>query len=130
MSIPATADAGSRCFRVGGEESMASSRSRWVAILTASLLMSVGLAFASQPAGASPPKPFAASVAASTVDAGATVSLALSITNDAKPQPLGSANLTAATNPDHSASVTLLSTDGRLLLGGNPATPIGTATLA
>jgi hypothetical protein len=109
---------------------MALRRIRWTGLVISALVLGASFVMAGQPAGASPPKPFAASVAASTVGAGDTVQLTLTITNDARPQPLGSANLTAATNADHSSSVTLLSTNGTLLLGGNPASPIGTATLA
>jgi hypothetical protein len=84
------------------------------------------------PSAAAPPKPYAAVVSPGTgVASGGTVGFTLTLKNDARPQSLGSANLTVAANHDPSipTSFTYLSTDAHPLLDGNPATPRGDATL-
>jgi hypothetical protein len=68
-------------------------------------------------------KPFAATVAPHAVPAGASASLTLTVSNDAHPQHLGSANLTLP--PGFSYETT----DAHPLLGGDPGSPLGDAAI-
>jgi len=104
------------------------SGSMWLALLVA---LAGWASFAGPAAANTSTKPYAATVTPGPVGGGATVAFTLKVTNDAQPQPLGSANLTMAVNHDPSISAAFvgLGADPHPFLNGNPASPRGDATL-
>src|ERR1041385_4889674 len=100
------------------------SGSMWLALL---VVLAGWASLATSASANTTTKPYAASVTPSPVSGGATVAFTLKVTNDAHPQPLGSANLTIAVNHDPlvSAVFIALSTDPHPFLNGNPSYPRG-----
>ncbi len=104
------------------------SGSMWLALLVA---LAGWASLATSASANTATKPYAATVTPGPVGGGQTLAFTLKVTNDANPQPLGSANLTVAVNHDPlvSAAFTALSTDPHPFLNGNPSSPRGDAAL-